>query len=247
MFASSVRIPMFTIKFETVKVRPRKKVVLRTSVNNWTDQGGQYAGGAWQFALDERQSPGGMEFKFVIKPNRWMLGNNLTIGPPAAGQVCSYTDKEVQFPPSVLERMSARLKAVFSRFKRISLVLIAVLIPGIGIIVGFSFLSSAQQQQVCGSAPPVESWKGIQISGLPSALQSSFGYGRGTQTIESTLNATAQTGMTLPSRVVVFTEPLVTSDGTKVIPSLSNGSRAPSPYGISAMATRIDSFVDVSA
>lgn len=89
---------MFTIKFVTDTVIPDTKVVLRTPVDNWVDRGGEYVGGAWQFVLDEQAFPGGMQFKFVIPPSRWMLGGNIIIGPQAAGAELIYTDKQVQFP-----------------------------------------------------------------------------------------------------------------------------------------------------
>jgi hypothetical protein len=87
------------------------------------------------------------------------------------------------------------------------------------------------------------SWNGIQISGLPGALQSSFGYGRGTQVIESTLNAATPPGVTLPASIAVFAEPLATSDGTETIPSvsLSQTGNKQASRGVSAVAIRIAS------
>lgn len=89
---------MFTIKFVTDTVIPDITVVLRTSVDNWVDRGGEYVGGAWQFVLDEQAFPDGMQFKFVIPPGRWMLGGNVIIGPQPAGAELTYTDEQVQFP-----------------------------------------------------------------------------------------------------------------------------------------------------
>ena len=89
---------MFTIQFVTNTVIPDTTVVLRTSVDNWVDRGGEYVDGAWQFVLDEQAFPVGLQFKFVIPPGRWMLGGNLTAGPQAPGAVLSYTDAQVQFP-----------------------------------------------------------------------------------------------------------------------------------------------------
>jgi len=89
---------VFTIRFVTDTVIPDTDVVLRTSVDNWTDRAGEYVNGAWQFVLDEQAFPAGMQFKFVIPPGRWMLGGNLTAGPQADGAVLSYNNAEVQFP-----------------------------------------------------------------------------------------------------------------------------------------------------
>jgi len=76
---------VFTIRFVTDTVIPDTTVVLRTSVDNWTDRAGEDVNGAWQFVLDEQAFPAGMQFKFVIPPGRWMLGGNLTAGPQADG------------------------------------------------------------------------------------------------------------------------------------------------------------------
>jgi hypothetical protein len=63
------------------------------------DRAGEYTDGAWHFVLDERDYPGGLEFKFVILPGRWMSGGNLTAAAPATGSQLAYTDAEVTFPP----------------------------------------------------------------------------------------------------------------------------------------------------
>ena len=59
-----------------------------------------------------------------------------------------------------------------------------VLLSGIGVAVGYGLLVAAQQDEACTAGAQSSSWTGIQISRLPSTLQSSFGYGRGTQVIE---------------------------------------------------------------
>jgi hypothetical protein len=89
---------MFTVQFVTDTVIPDTTVVLRTSVDNWVDRGGEYVDGTWQFVLDEQAFPAGMQFKFVVPPGQWMRGNNLTVGAQAAGAVLTYTDAQVQFP-----------------------------------------------------------------------------------------------------------------------------------------------------
>jgi hypothetical protein len=91
---------------------------------------------------------------------------------------------------------------------------VAVII-GAGLMVGWAMLGAARVSEACSTGMPSGSWNGIQISGLPVSLQSSFGYGRGTQVIESTLTAAAQPGAALPARVAVFAEPLASSDGRR--------------------------------
>jgi choline dehydrogenase-like flavoprotein len=88
---------MFTVRYVTDTIVPDLEVLLRTSVDGWVDRAGEYTAGAWQWALDEQAFPAGMEFKFVLAPDQWMNGTNLTSGPPAAGTVLSYTDAEVTF------------------------------------------------------------------------------------------------------------------------------------------------------
>ncbi|WP_432874903.1 hypothetical protein ACQPYH_23055 [Kribbella sp. CA-245084] len=38
-----------------------------------------FADGAWTFDLDEAAFPDGIEFKFLLAPDRWMTGPNLTL------------------------------------------------------------------------------------------------------------------------------------------------------------------------
>lgn len=113
----------------------------------------------------------------------------------------------------------------------------AIAIGGIGGWIGYLISNAAQQNQTCSPSPETNSWKGISISGLPSALQLSFGYGRGTQVIDSTLNSTPQKGTTLPASIVVLAQPLVSSDGTRIIQPLS-AATSQSGVGISAVAIR---------
>jgi hypothetical protein len=110
-----------------------------------------------------------------------------------------------------------------------------------GLWVGYGILGAAEQNQTCSTTARSASWNGIAISGLSSGLQSSFGYGRGTRVIESTLTATARSGVTLPRSIAVYAKPLVTSDGTQVIPSLSSTANRRAQAGISAVATRLAS------
>ena len=114
----------------------------------------------------------------------------------------------------------------------------AIVTGGIGAWIGALISSAAQQNHTCAAPKnPANSWKGINVSGLPSTLQSSFGYGRGTRVIESTLNATPKQGGKLPPAIAVFAQPLVSGDGTRVIQSQS-ATASQSAAGISAVATR---------
>ena len=115
----------------------------------------------------------------------------------------------------------------------------AVVMIGVGLLIGWALLGAARANQTCSTGGQSGSWTGIQVSGLPGSLQSSFGYGRGTQVIESTLTATARPGVALPARISVFAEPLASADGTQVFPSLSNATSSRSQHGISAVAARI--------
>src|SRR5580698_7009147 len=90
---------MFEIMYTTDTAVADMEVVIRTSTDNWADRAGEYTDGSWQFILDERDYAGGFEFKFVILPDRWMNGANLTVGAPTAGSVLAYTDQQVTFPP----------------------------------------------------------------------------------------------------------------------------------------------------
>jgi hypothetical protein len=116
---------------------------------------------------------------------------------------------------------------------------VAVAVIGLGLLIGWVLVGAAQFDQTCGPAARQGSWKGLDVSGLPGSLQATFGYGRGTQLIESTLTATAQPGVTLPSAVGVFAEPLATSDGTQTIPTVIGTSVPHLQSGITAVAIRI--------
>lgn len=70
---------VFKLKFTTNKVIPDTKLVLRAAQEDtWNrDVPGIYRDGAWEFILDEDNYSNGIQFKFVILPNRWMKGANL--------------------------------------------------------------------------------------------------------------------------------------------------------------------------
>jgi hypothetical protein len=110
-----------------------------------------------------------------------------------------------------------------------------------GFLVGWLSLGAARFSQSCPrNAPSAHaSWSGIEISGLPSSLAASFGYGRGTQMIETTLTATVPQGRTLPATIGVYVEPLTSADGTQLIPYKINADSRTLQRGIDAAATRV--------
>jgi hypothetical protein len=110
----------------------------------------------------------------------------------------------------------------------------------LGFVSGNWLLNNARLDEKCDPAALSNSWQGVRISGLPSQLQSSFGYGRGTQVIDATFTATAQGRPGLPAKAGVFAGPLVADEGTQ-IPSLSSATNPQEQLGISAVATRIGS------
>jgi choline dehydrogenase-like flavoprotein len=92
---------MFTIRFITDAFAPNETMVLRAAgPTAWlVDLGGDYDEGAWRFELDEADYPTGIEFKFVLKPGRWMFGANLVIAPTEIANPPDYTEAQVTFPP----------------------------------------------------------------------------------------------------------------------------------------------------
>jgi hypothetical protein len=119
-----------------------------------------------------------------------------------------------------------------------SAILVAVMAAGF--FVGWWILGAAQYGQSCpGEKTARASWTGIQISGLPSSLAASFGYGRGTQVIETTLTATALQAKPLPSSIAVYVQPLTSADGTQVMPYKINADSRTLQRGIDAVATRV--------
>jgi hypothetical protein len=143
-------------------------------------------------------------------------------------------------PPSPASSglLAAVKKLAAGKFGLITTVAAAAVI-GLGLLLGWGLVGVAQFDQACSSSAHQGSWKGIDVSGLPGTLQATFGYGRGTQLIESTLTATPQPGTKLPYALEVFAEPLATSDGTQTIPTLAGKSVPRLQSGISAVAVRI--------
>ncbi|MEU9479908.1 GMC oxidoreductase [Streptomyces sp. NPDC048191] len=90
---------MFTIRLVTGTYAPDQTVVLRTSADDWLfDRGGDYTDGAWTYELDEQLYQDGLQFKFVLKPNRWMQEPNLSLSPDELHGEREYTEAEVTFP-----------------------------------------------------------------------------------------------------------------------------------------------------
>ncbi len=118
---------------------------------------------------------------------------------------------------------------------------VIVVLEVLGFGAGLLLLNAANQHQSCAPRAQSTSWKGIQVSGVPNELQTSFGYGRGTETIESVLTATSQSA--LPASLELFAEPLMTSDGSQLIPSSSLPTKGLNvgQGEVSAVATRIAS------
>jgi len=91
---------MFAIRFITDAYAPDETVVLRAGgATGWlVDLGGDYDQGAWRFELDDADYPNGIEFKFVLKPGRWMIGANLALAPVEMVDSVDYTEAQVTFP-----------------------------------------------------------------------------------------------------------------------------------------------------
>ena len=89
---------MFTIRFITEAFAPGQTVTLRWAPNWDIPRGGVYTDGAWTFDLEEDQFPGGLEFKFVLAPARWMEGPNIYLPPGGLTGVHDFTEAQVGFP-----------------------------------------------------------------------------------------------------------------------------------------------------
>jgi hypothetical protein len=92
--------PMFTVRYVTDTYVPDLRIVLRTAADGWeaTDIPGVYTEGAWVFRLDERRYQPMVEFKFVLAPGTWMVGENLKRA-PAEGATYDFGDDAVLFQP----------------------------------------------------------------------------------------------------------------------------------------------------
>ncbi len=94
---------MFTIRLVTEQFAPNQTVTLRWAPNWELDRGGVFTDGAWSFDLDEAAFPGGIEFKFVLSPGRWMAGGNLYLPPAALTGIHDFADQADGvgiFPPA---------------------------------------------------------------------------------------------------------------------------------------------------
>ena len=91
---------MFTVRYVTDVYVPDLRIVLRTAADGWeaTDIPGVYTEGAWTFRLDERRYQPMVEFKFVLAPRTWMVGENLKRA-PAEGATYDFGDDAVLFQP----------------------------------------------------------------------------------------------------------------------------------------------------
>ncbi len=72
---------MFTISFATTWFRPDLQVTVRTDVDGWVDIAGNYEDDAWSFRLPIEPYAQGMQFKFVLQEQYWMVGPNLALLP----------------------------------------------------------------------------------------------------------------------------------------------------------------------
>jgi hypothetical protein len=92
--------PMFTVRYVTDTYVPDLRIVLRTAADGWeaTDIPGVYTEGTWVFRLDERRYQPMVEFKFVLAPGTWMVGENLK-RVPAEGATYDFGDDAVLFQP----------------------------------------------------------------------------------------------------------------------------------------------------
>jgi hypothetical protein len=90
---------MFTIRFMTEQYAPGQTVTLRWAPNWDLERGGVFKGGAWTFDLDEAAFPNGIEFKFVLTPARWMLGQNLFLARADLAGVHDYVAPQIAFQP----------------------------------------------------------------------------------------------------------------------------------------------------
>lgn len=105
---------MFTIRFVTEQYSPSQTVTMRWAPNWNLDRGGVFVDGAWTFDLDETAFPGGIEFKFVLTPGRWMLGDNLRLAPGDLAGQHDYAAPQVAFAP--FEALTTENGLVAQRF-----------------------------------------------------------------------------------------------------------------------------------
>lgn len=91
---------MLRIRFVTEEFAPNQTVLLRWAPNWHLDRGGVFTDGAWNFDLDEAAFPDGIEFKFLLAPDRWMTGPNLTLTPGELTGIHDYAWPLVTFPPA---------------------------------------------------------------------------------------------------------------------------------------------------
>lgn len=96
---------MFVVELVSAKVapglpmllRPDLRVTLRIDLDGWEDIPGSYQDEVWRWELPEGPYGAGMQFKFVLQGQYWMIGGNLPLQ-PVAGQTYVYDDGDVMFP-----------------------------------------------------------------------------------------------------------------------------------------------------
>jgi hypothetical protein len=89
---------MFSIRYNTVAIRPDLTVTLRTNVRGWeNDIPGNYVNDGWQFDLSEVEFGSGVAFKFVLKRLYWMNGDDFFLQ-PVAGESTSFSMARCNFP-----------------------------------------------------------------------------------------------------------------------------------------------------
>jgi len=103
----------FTVKLKTNQDLPQDRLILRTSLDNWTvDRRGEMKDGEFRFRLDTSQFSDDFECKFVILPDRWMHDPNLVVANPAPGEDITFTDSRVIFDPPSGEAASDFVEAL---------------------------------------------------------------------------------------------------------------------------------------
>ena len=114
----------------------------------------------------------------------------------------------------------------------VMLVITLVLVMGLGAWLSSSLVDHAGGSKNCpgsgtqSAAASNASSPQLALSGLPSSIPFTFGYGRGAQTFETTFTANAASP-TLPRRIESLSLPLTTADGQRI-------------SAVTAVATRID-------
>ena len=90
---------MAKITFQTQVYTPNLVIVIRASETGWTrDHGGVYENGVWSFDLEDSIFVEGIEFKFLVKPNRWMTDPNIVLSAAELAAAPTFDDHPGYFP-----------------------------------------------------------------------------------------------------------------------------------------------------